>query len=280
LVGENPAFEEYVAQARKSGITRNKLQAFDLSPLSRRTVASERFVTNMGVVQARVHLPAAALWQREVRSLEGIPNRVGPVRRWRVRIDGHQALKLNTRVRLRSPQGARHVLSMTQWSVVSGGYEYVLTYVTTARAEPAYAATFEKSAASFALSGTTAPSRPEGELFRERVEEACARRIPDLPPPLTSYAHAQARARGYALLGRDLRRIEAPKAGRADYKEMIAAVDDIAAAQARMAQAARAGDVQGSYNAVGDVLDAVNPAVRLARRLRLPECAAGFDWTA
>jgi hypothetical protein len=61
---------------------------------------------------------------------------------------------------------------------------------------------------------------------------------------------------------------------------MVAAVDDLVAAERGIVRAVALDDNQAIYNANGDAIDASNQAERYARRLRLGECEDGFFWTA
>lgn len=274
----NPLFAEYVQDALKADDPGSKFQLFDRSAVSQRVAADDHFVTNMGVIRARVDLPRAELWRLDVAGLRGLPNRVGPVSRWHVDVDGREALKLRTRIRVRTPFGDRVLLSMTQWSVVAGGHEYVLTYTTTATGERQYGEIFEQSAKTFHLLASR--SDAEAPPFGERLDDLCATYIPRLPPPISSREHARQRVQGFARLSRTLGAVDPPPASRTDFMRMVAAVDDLVAAERRIARAEALNDNQASYSAAGDAIDASNRAERYARKLGLEECESGFFWTA
>jgi hypothetical protein len=271
----DPAFAKLIAQTRRVVKTKDGFRAFDTSRQARTVATRDHFVTNMGVVSARVSLPAKEAWRRERKALASIPNRVGPTREWSVRIAGRPALKVRTSFRVRSPLGGRLVLSMTQWSVVSRGYEYVLTYVTTQTAEASYASTFDRSAASFTLSPVheRSKSKPDLESFRDRVNEICGNDIPDFVFPLTSLGHARARVKAYARFVRDLKRVHPPRAARSNYAAMVAAMEDLLAKVEGEVRAISGGlGAQAITNAVADATQASARARTYARKLHLGWC--------
>jgi hypothetical protein len=277
VVTSDPAFAKFVRQVQRIGEAKMGFHAFDASQPSRIIATRDHVVTNVGVTTARVSVSAKEAWRRDRRDLAKVPNRVGPMKEWHVRIDGRPALKLRTRFRVRSPLGAKPVLSMTQWSVVSRGYEYVLTYVTSEVAEASYMSTFDRSAASFTLASVSKPknrSKPDLASFRERVNNICGNDIPDFVMPLTSLGHARARARVYSGFVRDLRRVHAPKAARANYATMVGAVNDLLfEVQGEVAAISGNLGAQAITNAVADATQASARARTYARKLHLGWCA-------
>ncbi len=276
VAGSDPAFAKLVAQTRRAVKTKEGFHAFDTSQQSRTIAVREHFVTNMGVLSARVSVPVKEAWRRDRKALALLPNRVGRTKEWRVRIGGRPALKLRTRFRIRSPLGGRPVLSMTQWSVVSRGYEYVLMYVTTQAGEDAYASMFDRSAASFTLSRhskSPTKSKPDLTSFRDRVNEICGNDIPDFVLPLTSLGHARARVRAYTRFVRDLKRVRPPKAARSNYAAMVAAMEDLLSEVQGEVRAISGGlGAQAITNSVADATQASARARTYARRLHLGWC--------
>jgi hypothetical protein len=277
----NPEFTKLVDQVEKSTAWKKGFQAFDTSQQARAMAAREHFATNVNIIKARVSLPAKEVWKRDLKGLASLPNRVGRTRHSRVVIAGGPALKVESHVRFRLPAGGRLVLSWTQWLVVDDGFEYVITYTTTKRAEKSYAATFAKSAASFVVlppktkpkSATTGKVKP----FRELADDACITYVPDYLP-VTTAGRARATAHGFAVLARKLRRIHAPRGSRADYRAMLASIDDIVAGLRREATFLAQDSTYEAYRASHDAIDASQRARTYARRLHLRWCATGiFD---
>lgn len=230
----------------------------------------------MSVSQARVSLPRAKLWRRELEELRRVPKRVGPVRTWHTEIAGQKALKARLRVRARSVARRRVALSVTQWSVVADGYEYVLSFTTAKAHESAYAATFERSAKSLEL----VEPRPEPEPapaandFAEQAHPICLADVwfPEAGTNVTPTQRARQAAKRVAEKLRELKRLSPPAGSRREYRAMLAAGERLLAAMRRHADATAAGDGSAAGRAVNEAHRVEREGARHARKLGLGGC--------
>jgi hypothetical protein len=108
--------------------------------------------------------------------------------------------------------------------------------------------------------------------FRRRADETCSRYSPD-PLFVTTAAQARTRAREFSVLRRKLARLHPPHALRADYRALLASIDDVAAAERRAAAARARDSTDDAYHASQAALSAGERARSQARRLRLRWCA-------
>ena len=268
----NPEFVKYLGESARRRHPNSKLHAFDVGRRARRIARRELFVTNMGVMKTPVSVRRLKLWSRDLRALESLPNRVGSVRRRAVWIGGHGAMRFRTLVRMRSPNGRRFVLSLTQWSVVAGRYEYVLSFTTTRSGDAAYAAMFDKSAKTFALPGVALRDTARGRFIRE-ANLICASHFPPssiekLGPVqqlhvLTGVVAAQIRA---------MRLLSPPEESARSYERMLDNADRLLVGMKRYT-AALARNNPGAARRAKRVSDrAGTKASRLARALGLRDC--------
>ena len=163
-VGRNPVSHKAIVRLRKENpelaayfsdaVFRNpavKLRAFDTRPEAIATAKDKHFVSGMNLVQGPSAATRVQTWARDMREVRAIPTRVGRVRESRLATNAGKALEVRYGMSVKSPAGSRVALALTQYSVVSGAKEFVLTYVTTADQAAAYAPLFRKSARSFSL---------------------------------------------------------------------------------------------------------------------------------
>ena len=274
LARSNPRLARFFRTTVSRRIPYMKLIAFDTGPRARRIAQRNLFATNLNVIQARISIPRADLWRREVAALRSLPGRVGPVRRWHADIDGRSALKLRSHIAARSLDKRRLVISITQWSVVAGGYEYVITFTTTKQNERAYAKTFETSAQSLTLLEAPAEPAPDSNAFADRANDICAAHVvPATGKNITAAQRARRAANVVAAQILELKRLQPPRAQAARYHAMLAAADRLLAAMRRYADAAARKDGNAAGRAMQDVAREGRVASRHARAIGLTVCA-------
>lgn len=266
----NPEFARYVGVARRGRSANNKLMAFDTSRLAARTLRREGFVTNLGIIKAPVSASRAAVWKRYRAAVRGLPGRIGPIRSQRVTLAGKPALSTRVRTEVMG-SAARTVISMTQWSVVSGDYHYVITFGTARGAEKRYAGFVRQMLASLEL--PKPPRRPPPGSFAARANRVCDSHM----PPASARELGEARrtrviARAIAAQAEALRALEPPAALAGKYDLMLRYAAKLPGEMRQYAGALDAGDDLAAARARTRGDRAAKSASRLAGELGLTSC--------
>lgn len=112
-------------------------------------VKSDLFVTNVNVLRGRAAGSPSATWRQNLLGIRTIPALKGAVQQEWFATAAGKAREFQYTLRVRRPPAHPLVLAITQYSVVAGRRNYVLTYATTEAQRAAYANTFRQSAATF-----------------------------------------------------------------------------------------------------------------------------------
>jgi hypothetical protein len=268
---QNPELAKYIGVARRGRSPNNKLMAFDTSRLAAQTLRRDGFATNLGIIKAPVADPRAAMWKRNLVGLRGIPGRIGPVESRRVTLADRAALSTRVRTEARSTTG-RVVLSTAQWSVVEGGYEYVITFGTTRGAERRYAGFVKQMLATLELPKPS--KRPPPGSFASRANRICDSHLPPASArELEEAPRTRVIARVIAAQVRALRALEPPAALARKCDLMLRYAARLPGEMRRYADSLDAGDKLGAGRARTRGDRAAKAASKLARELGLASCA-------
>jgi hypothetical protein len=267
----NPELARYLGEAARGRSPNNKLMAFDTSPLARVIFRRSGFATNFGIIKAPSSDSRSRVWKQNLAGLRGIPGRIGPVRSRRVTLAGRPALWTRFRTEAASARG-RALLSTTQWSVVSSGYEYVLTFGTMRSAEQQYARFVEQMLKTLVLPEPR--ERPPGTSFAARANRICDSHLaPASASKLGEAERIRVIAPVYVAQIRDLRALEPPPALAGKYDAMLHHAAKIPGGMRRYADALDAGHERAAAAARARTDRAAKAASKLSRELGLTSCA-------
>jgi hypothetical protein len=267
---DNPKLARYLGEAARGRSPKNKLMAFDTSPLARTIFRRSGFATNFGIIKTPVSDSPAAIWRRNLVGLRGIPGRIGPVRSRRITLAGRPALSTSFRTEATSAR-TRAVLSTSQWSVVSGGYEYVLTFGTVRSAERQYAAFVEQMLETLVLPEPR--KQPPATSFAARANRICDSYLaPASARKLGEAERVRVIARVYVAQIRDLRALEPPPDLAGRYDAMLHHAAKIPDRMRRYADALDAGRERAAAAARARTDRAARAASKLSRELGLTSC--------
>lgn len=268
---KNPELARYIGVVRRGRSPNNKLMAFDTSRLAVRTVRREGFATNLGIIKTRVSASRAAIWKQYRAAVRKLPGRIGPAQSRRVTLAGRPALTIRVRTKAVGSAG-RTVISVTQWSVVSGDYHYVITFGTARGAERRYAGFAKQMLATLEL--PKPPRRPPPGSFAARANRVCDSHL----PPASARELGEARgtrvaARVIAAQVKALRALEPPAALAGKYDLMLRYAAKLPSEMRRYADALRDDDELGTARARARGDRTAKAASKLANELGLTSCS-------
>jgi hypothetical protein len=269
----NPKVARFMEIAAEGRNPNNKLTAFDLSAAARRSARRDLFVTNMNVIKAPTPLTRGQMWRRSLDTLRDLPDRVGRLQVARTRIAEQPALRVQMRLRIRTALGPV-VLSSLQWSVIAGGYHYVLSYATHERSAARYQSVFARSAASFRVRDATSVNAADGTAsFVRRADAICAKhRLPADSGSGAKRMHALAEV--FSAQIRQLAALSPPRAAAERYARMLALARRLVAAIEDAAAALERGDAAAAAAAQKRGQRYAERASNIARNLKMFVCAA------